>query len=415
VTVKLKHRPSDFRVRELLREGYIAGRGRHRVYLVTKRKLTSIEAASMLAGLVGVEPADVSLAGLKDRQGVTSQFMSVPGGRVVRVDEPELTIEPAGFAREALSASESRGNAFRIRVRELERHEIDRVRANTEEVRRHGLPDYFDEQRFGNLRHGQGWIARELMLGHPERALKRFLCSRSRHDDPRATAFKSALTRAWGDWSRCRDVAGRHRAHHSVFDHLRRRPDDFAGAFRYVATRLRLIHLYAFQSHLWNRAVASYLRLRCDSAGLSVVDSIEGPLVFPLGALPSEPGWEGHFRLPGERLADVEHDLQRELLEDVLAEEGLVADQLCIEDAPGFRLKGEERPLCVRPRRLRVTAPERAGPGARGASALLSFELPRGAYATLVVRRLLSARGPERPGRSARRGGHGGRGRAGRG
>jgi len=409
--MKLKQRPSDFRVRELLRDGFLAGRGGHRVYLVTKRKLTSLEAAAMLAGLVGVDPAEVSLAGLKDRQGVTSQFMSVPGGRAVRVDEPELTIEPAGFARQALSAAESRGNAFRIRVRELDRGEIERLRANAEVVRRHGLPDYFDEQRFGNLRHGQGWIAKELMLGRAEGALKGLLCSRSRHDDPRAAGFKSALTRAWGDWSQCREIAGRHRAHHSVFDHLRRRPGDFAGAFRHVATRVRLIHLYAFQSHLWNRAVASYLRRRCGAAELHVADSIEGPLVFPLGPLPAEEGWEGRFRLPGERLADVEHELQRELLEQVLAEEGLVADQLRIEDAPGFRLKGEDRPLCVRPGLLRVTAPERAGPGARGASALLSFELPRGAYATLVVRRLLAGPGPAPP----RDGGRPqGRGRAGR-
>jgi tRNA(Glu) U13 pseudouridine synthase TruD len=35
--------------------------------------------------------------------------------------------------------------------------------------------------------------------------------------------------------------------------------ESLAGAFRRVAGRLRLIHLYAWQSHLWNRAVARYL------------------------------------------------------------------------------------------------------------------------------------------------------------
>ena len=41
--MKLKQRPGDFRVHELLDEEYLAGSGPHHVYLVEKRKLTSIE------------------------------------------------------------------------------------------------------------------------------------------------------------------------------------------------------------------------------------------------------------------------------------------------------------------------------------------------------------------------------------
>ena len=43
--MKLKQRVGDFRVRELLDRGYLSEKGDHRVYRVTKRKLTSVEAA----------------------------------------------------------------------------------------------------------------------------------------------------------------------------------------------------------------------------------------------------------------------------------------------------------------------------------------------------------------------------------
>ena len=83
--MKLKQRVGDFRVRELLRRDYLAQDGEHRVYRVTKRKLTSDEAARALAQEAGVDAAEVQLAGLKDRQGLTVQYMSLARGREVHL------------------------------------------------------------------------------------------------------------------------------------------------------------------------------------------------------------------------------------------------------------------------------------------------------------------------------------------
>ncbi|MDP6539265.1 MAG: tRNA pseudouridine(13) synthase TruD [Planctomycetota bacterium] len=384
--MKLKHSPGDFRVRELLDPEFVRRTGRHRVYLVTKRKLTTLEAASLLADACGIEARAVSVAGLKDRQGVTSQHMSVQGGRSVRIDRPEFSVRSVGFASEPLAARHSLGNGFRIRVRDLGHAEVDHLKAQVPAVTRVGLPNYFDEQRFGNLRHGQGWIAKDLMLGRNERALRSLLAARSPRDDRRTAAFKHALDEGWGDWSACRDVAGKFGAHHSLFAHLKRHPEDFAGAFRHVSTRVRLIHLYAFQSALWNRAVARWVFERCAAGDAFVADGIDGPLVFPTGAV-ADATTEETFPLPGPGLENVPAGPARALLEDVLAGEGMVADQLRL-DLPGMRLKGEPRALWLRPRHLRVRAPERAVDRGRKASALLEFELGRGSYATMAVRRL---------------------------
>ncbi|MAF66490.1 MAG: hypothetical protein CMJ84_12640 [Planctomycetes bacterium] len=410
--MKLKHTPGDFRVRELLDPDCLRRTGRHRVYLVTKRKLTSLEAAALLADACGVEAGDVSLAGLKDRQGVTSQHMSVRGGRSVRIDRPEFSVRPVGFASEALVAEHSLGNGFRIRVRDLESAAVLRLKAQESSVSRIGLPNYFDEQRFGNLRHGQGWIAKELMLGRSEKAMRALLTSRSRWDDPRTDAFKRGLDGAWGDWSTCRDIAGRFGAHHSLFAHLKRRPDDFVGAFRHVSTRIRLIHLYAFQSTIWNRAVARWVFERSGGGNAFAADGIDGPLVFPTDDV-AEATAQETFPLPGPGLDNVPEGPVRSLLEDVLAGEGMVADQLRL-DLPGMRLKGEPRALWLRPERLRVRAPERVVERGRKASALLEFELGRGSYATMVVRRLTAPHREIDPralsgGSVLRRGGDGGR------
>ena len=113
--------------------------------------------------MAGVPPGEVSMAGLKDRQGVTRQYMSVRRGKAVRLEDPELTIEPVGFADHELTSADSEGNGFEIIVRDLSDREERRLRAALSSVREFGLPNYFDEQRFGNLRHAQGWIALELV------------------------------------------------------------------------------------------------------------------------------------------------------------------------------------------------------------------------------------------------------------
>jgi tRNA pseudouridine13 synthase len=383
--VKVKSRPSDFRVTELLDERYVIGRGEHRVYRVRKRKLTSLEAAARLADLAEVSRSAVGMAGLKDRQGVTVQYMSVPGGRTVTHHSQELSIDFVGFARDELEAKHSLGNAFDVVVRDVPRDVLRSLPDEVESVRRHGLPNYFDRQRFGNVRFGQGWIVLDLVRGRHEEALRRLICTQSEQDTPRMRRAKRELAERWGHWRRCLEVARRFGDHRSLFSHLTEHPGDVAGAFRFVSSRVRLIHLYAYQSHLWNRAVADLVFAGTKPGERRVLGGVEGPLVFPLAAFEPPGSRENRFRIPGAGLEDVRDPRQYELLADVLARDRLVPDQLRIEGVPGFALKGEDRELLVRPARLRFR--EESGRGGLGRVGL-AFELPRGSYATLVLRRL---------------------------
>lgn len=389
--MRIKQRLDDFRVRELLAADFLQERGEYRVYRVTKRKLTSLEAAKELAHAAGVPPADVAMAGLKDRQGVTTQFMTIRRGREVSLRALDLTVETAGFSRDSLASQHSLGNAFEVTLRGLQQEELDVLRANVPLLRECGMVNYFDEQRFGNIRHNQGWIAQQLMRGEHEAALKRLLASLSDHDDGPARGFKTALLEAWGDWSTCRDLAGRFGQHHSVFEYLKQNDGDFAGAFFHVSSRLRLIHLYAFQSHIWNRAVADCVQSLVPQAERVVLSGIEGPLVYPSRPLPLAP--DATFRLPGAGLEDVRDPKQRGWLEDALSRERMVAADFRVEGVSGFQLKGEERTLLLQPQHLRVRPPERDILNYGAFAVKVRFELQRGAYATLVVRRLLSTPG----------------------
>lgn len=387
--MRLKTRPQDFRVHELLHDGVVGPAGDHRVYLVHKRKQTSFDAAAELAALAGVTPADVSMAGLKDRQGITIQHMSVPRGKEINVRSADLKIETLGYAAEALSPEASRGNRFELVVRELTSRQITRLRASLPAIREFGYPNYFDEQRFGNLRHRQGWIMLDLLRGDLEGGLRRLLASASPFDPPAARQAKEGIWRCWGDWGACRDHAGRFGKHHSVFEHLRRRPDDFAGAFHRISTRERLIHLYAFQSHLWNLAVESWFEENLDARARFAVRTRESRLVFPRASFAFPDAWDGHFPLPGNRLEEVQDAQQLRHLRAALAKYDLTPDGLFLEGVPGFALKHELRRIMVVPGDLKARPLRDGGEDPEHQAVEMRFELPRGAYATMLVRRLV--------------------------
>jgi len=387
--MKLKQKPGDFRVREVLRDDFVVERGPNRVYRVKKRKLTSLEAASALASMTGVRPGDVSMAGLKDRQGITEQVMTVPRGKPILYRRPELSIETIGSSAHPISSEDALGNQFDIIVRKLGPLDVRHARAALPIVREHGLPNYFDEQRFGNLRHGQGWIALDLALGRHEAGLKRLLTAVSQFDNAESKTFKSALYRNWGEWRTCRDIAGRFGAHHSVFEHLKRNEGDFAGAFGSISSRIRLIHLFAYQSHIWNRALAKTIEAELERTDTIGIASPEGRLVFPKRAFSGPPAWGGVMPLPGPGLEGVSHADQRALFAEVLRPDKLEPETFRIDGVPGFALKAEDRSMMVVPRDLRIRSRDSEP---RGGSAIeLSFGLPRGSYATLVVRRLMGS------------------------
>ncbi|MFT5049608.1 MAG: tRNA pseudouridine13 synthase [Chlamydiales bacterium] len=387
--MKLKQKPGDFRVREVLRDDFVVQRGPNRVYLVKKRKLTSLEAASALASMTGVRPGDVSMAGLKDRQGITEQMMTVPRGKPIMYRRPELSIESIGSSAQPISSNDALGNQFDIIVRKLGPLDVRHVRAALPIVREHGLPNYFDEQRFGNLRHGQGWIALELAQGRVEDGLKRLLTALSQFDNEEMKTFKTGLYRNWGKWGNCRDIAGRFGAHHSVFEHLKRNDGDFAGAFGFISSRIRLIHLFAYQSHVWNRALAKVVEGNLDRNDTIGIASAEGRLIFPKQAFSGPAAWGGMLPLPGPGLEGVTHADQRALFTEVLRPDKLEPEGFRIDGVPGFALKAEDRSMMVVPRDLRIRSKHSDSDG-EGAIEL-SFGLPRGSYATLVVRRLIGS------------------------
>jgi tRNA pseudouridine13 synthase len=128
-----------------------SGEGEHTFLWVEKRGLGTMDAARRLARLLDVDARDVGYAGLKDRNAVTRQWMSVPRvdpERARAIAEPDLVVLEAARHGNKLRTGHLRGNHFELVVR-LAAAEEAAVRARLGALAAGGVPNRFGEQRFG--------------------------------------------------------------------------------------------------------------------------------------------------------------------------------------------------------------------------------------------------------------------------
>jgi tRNA pseudouridine13 synthase len=384
--MKLKQRPEDFQVSESWRFDEDPA-GPYHVYLMDKQKLSTFEAVDRICARFKIPHAAVSYCGLKDKQGRTTQLVAVEG-RTVELQDADLRLKPLGRAAEPLSAANTTSNRFAVTVRDLSREDVAKLPATLAEVRRLGVVNYFDSQRFGSLKHGQGFIAKDLMRGDFEVALKNVLAHPSqldRSDDARVRGF---WAEHWGEWDRRNPFPGAER-YAAVVKHLKVHPDDFRGALLRTEPRWRALQVFTYQSWLWNEGVKAYLRAVVGVRRLVSIRYQAGTLLFAreldaeLTRLLS--GKSFPLLAPATRFADPE--VERAAL-SVLGREDMTLADLAVPGTPEIHFDPEERPLLVQPGRLALGEARDDELNQGKLRVNVAFTLPPGAYATLVVKRL---------------------------
>jgi tRNA pseudouridine13 synthase len=391
--VKLKVTPTDFLVEEETDLRVSARTAPYAVFRLSKQSWDTFDLIDLLARRLRVRPEDISVGGFKDRHGSTSQLVTVKGLRrkPAPMRDRNFSLEFKGWSESAASAREVRGNRFAITLRDMGPAEAGRIPRNVEAVSADGFPNYFDEQRFGSARHGAGFMGKEILLGRRENALRLYFTP-SKHDDQKTRKLKKCVIENWGTWEVCAGLAfgeyGR------ILSYLAGSRRAYHQALEMIDRRFLLFVVNAYQSFLFNEVLARWMRLQASAGG------------FSLHALPYAFGvYEFFDRLPRElahTLASAVlpvpgHDSRvtnpdvRAVLREVLAGEGIRLADLKVRQMRRIIVHGVERSALVVPQELSASAPEEDDlyPGKKKMT--LRFFLPRGSYATILVKRIALA------------------------
>lgn len=148
-----KQCPEDFFVEEIPLYP-CSGRGEHLYLQIEKRGLTTSEMLRRIASSFKLSEREIGYAGLKDAQAVTRQWISVPTNcekNLARLDQLPLKILTSNRHDNKLRLGHLAGNRFRLRVADPVASAKERADQILEQLKKHGVPNRFGEQRYGLL------------------------------------------------------------------------------------------------------------------------------------------------------------------------------------------------------------------------------------------------------------------------
>lgn len=406
--MKLRQQLEDFAVEEKT-DVVPAGEGPFALYRMEKRGWSTPDAVQALRRRWQLDLGRVSYGGLKDRHAHTIQYLTIYRGPQRRLTHHGVHLEYLGQVNAPYTSKDIRANRFRLILRDLRQERIAPMLQALEEAGRDGVPSYFDDQRFGSveeLKKGAGalgqisqlamppkfpegeFVARLMVLERYEEALRQALAGPYAHDRAAQKKEKEVLRAHWGDWARCKELLPRGHAR-SLADYLRVHPGDFRGALARLRPELRGLYLSAYQSFLWNRMLARWIEQHFQPEQLFRVLLRLGNVPMPRGLDETQHALAAGLQLPlpSARLKLDPADPLLALVQDVLAEEGLELDRLKLKGIKEMFFSKGQRAAWFFPGELsHEIAADEINPRRR--KMILAFELPRGCYATLLVKRV---------------------------
>jgi len=171
----IKQFPSDFKVSEQL--GFSpAGAGEHLFLFIRKTGITTQQLITQLAEQLAIAPRLIGYSGLKDKQAVTEQWISVhlPGCREIPAitDSGQIQVLSADWHDKKLRVGTHRSNRFDIVIRQFS-GDYSRLPQRMGQISQSGFANYFGEQRFGVQQDNVEQALRVLNNRHKNKRLSR--------------------------------------------------------------------------------------------------------------------------------------------------------------------------------------------------------------------------------------------------
>lgn len=151
IDVVFNQNKDDFVVTEIPLYEF-SGEGEHLILKLRKKDLSTWDAINILANSLGCKQRDIGYAGLKDKNAMTIQSISVPKmyeKNLENFSHPNIKILETTYHNNKLKIGHLKGNKFFIRLKRVGELEKTKILSVSKDIENFGIPNYFGYQRFG--------------------------------------------------------------------------------------------------------------------------------------------------------------------------------------------------------------------------------------------------------------------------
>ncbi|MEM2001046.1 MAG: tRNA pseudouridine(13) synthase TruD [Candidatus Methanomethylicaceae archaeon] len=406
---KIRVKPEDFLVEEITPEGYVVneslktlsrGSGPYTLAVLKKRSRDLLPTLSLLQKLL---KAKVSFAGIKDRRAVTYQLISISRPLTEPIRMNNLEVWAVGTSKWEVRPGELKGNRFTITIRSLDREDI-----STDVLPDlNWLPGYFGHQRFGITRPNTHKVGKYMVKGEFEDAVREFLAEPYEGEPNRIFSIRLHLKTTW-DLNIALSSMPSFLLYEREVIRALLSGADYLHSLKSLPNRLIRLFVDSYQSYLFNLALSE----RWSKYGLNYVAPGDIVSILDSSLNPSRPIRVTHSNLeklkkfvdskkavllmpvPGSNLS-VE-GINYQIYSEILEKEKISPHNF--SNVMGLEFRGTMRPAVFYPTDLEILNPSEDELNPGKTKITIKFTLPRGFYATVLLRELMKPEDPKSAG-----------------
>ncbi|GAQ95617.1 tRNA pseudouridine13 synthase [Thermodesulfovibrio aggregans] len=388
MSYKVKTKPEDFIVKEIssipLRQ-----KGQYNVFLLKKTGWNTVDLLKKIAHKLKIPFNNISYGGKKDRHGITEQFITIKNFyRKINLKEDHFELIHLGFSVQPMTPQLIEGNAFKITVRALSEKMIDLIKKTIEKIKIHGFVNYFDDQRFGSFDPKQGFIAEKILKGHYNGALKIYLTHIYPEDKKLAKERKRKIFENWGNWSICLSLA-KTKFEKFTFSYLIENPKDYLLPLQKITKEEMSMFFSAYQSFIWNETVKRLIKNLLPDKNLLYHKGITGDYIFFDEIDKQNFAYLKTLQIPlASSKAKISDATVERIYNEILNERQIRPAQFNLKKIRQAFFKSTQRAVIVIPKINYKIEDDEIYQGKK--KLLLEFVLPRGSYATMVIKRIFA-------------------------
>jgi tRNA pseudouridine13 synthase len=344
----IKRAPEDFIVEEVpLKEWDDSGP--FIVFRLTKMGLNTEQAIDIISRRFHIPRESIKYSGTKDKHAQTTQYISIPnrqGIERISLEEDNLKMSHVGYTDAPLSLGTLKGNRFVITLRELSDNESKALAYNQMYSANFIVPNYFDEQRFSSNNYNIG------------------VCILKKNYK-RATEYMCESSDIYADTARV---------------YLTAYPNDYVGALKRIPKKTLLMFVHAVQSFIFNKALSNIL---IENASFKSIK--KNSIKYSLGEITFykyQKDYDDLKNIESLELVGFDTHTLNHHIKHILEDDGLSLRDFIIRALPDLSVEGTKRECFVEVKDIDVRILEDR--------AIVGFELPKGSYATIVIKALFN-------------------------